>query len=74
LLLHCFAAKIFNHSRSLTFAFERSSSLASASSEEGLRERGYYFLNNFQDTQNQMARVRSTARVELRKLSLSRKR
>jgi hypothetical protein len=41
LLLHCFAAKIFNHSRSLTFAFKRSFSLASASSEEGLREKGY---------------------------------
>jgi hypothetical protein len=41
LLLHCFAAKNFNHSRSLTFAFERSSSLASASSKEELREKGY---------------------------------
>jgi hypothetical protein len=41
LLLHYFAAKIFNHSRSLTFAFKQSSSLASASSEEELREKGY---------------------------------
>jgi hypothetical protein len=41
LLLHCFAAKIFNHSRTLTFAFERSSNLASASLEEELREKGY---------------------------------
>jgi hypothetical protein len=41
LLLHCFAAKNFNHSRSLTFAFKRSSSLVPASSEEELRKKGY---------------------------------
>ena len=34
LLLHCFAAKIFNHSRSLSLAIRRSSSLKPTSSEE----------------------------------------
>jgi hypothetical protein len=41
LLLHCFAAKNFNHSRSLTFALKRSTTLDSASSEEELRKKGY---------------------------------
>jgi hypothetical protein len=36
----------------------------SASSSEKLRKKGYYFPRNFQEIQNQMARVRSTARVE----------
>jgi hypothetical protein len=41
LLLHCFAAKNFNHSRSLTFALKRNTTLDSASSEEELRKKGY---------------------------------
>jgi hypothetical protein len=41
LLLHCFAAENFNHSRSLTFAFKRSSSLVPASPEEELWKKGY---------------------------------
>jgi hypothetical protein len=38
LLLHYFAAKIFNHSRSLTLAIRRSSSLKPTSSEEKASE------------------------------------
>jgi hypothetical protein len=41
LLLHCFAAKNFNHSRSLTFALKRSTTLDFASSEEELQKKGY---------------------------------
>jgi hypothetical protein len=40
LLLHCFAAKNFNHSRSLTLALKRSTTLDSASSPEELRKKG----------------------------------
>jgi hypothetical protein len=36
--LHCFAAKIFNHRRSLTLGIERSSNLKPASSEEKTSE------------------------------------
>src|SRR5688572_28635325 len=39
LLLHCFATKIFNHSRSLTFTFKRSFCLAFASLEGELRKK-----------------------------------
>jgi hypothetical protein len=39
LLLHCFAAKIFNHSRSLILAFRRSSSLVPTSSKGKLRDK-----------------------------------
>jgi hypothetical protein len=53
LLLHCFAAKIFNNSRSLTFAFKRSSSLVFASSEEELQKRKVInFQEIFQEIQN----------------------
>jgi hypothetical protein len=47
LLLHCFAAKIFNHSRSLTFAFKRSSNLVFASLEEELQKRRLLFSKKF---------------------------
>jgi hypothetical protein len=43
LLLHCCAAKIFNHSRSSTLGFRRSSNLVSASSEEKLRQKKRLF-------------------------------
>jgi hypothetical protein len=36
-----FCCQNFNHSRSLTFGFKRSSSLVSASSEEELQKKGY---------------------------------
>jgi hypothetical protein len=47
LLLHYFAAKIFNHSRSLTFAFKRSSNLVFASLEEELRKIRLLFSKKF---------------------------
>jgi hypothetical protein len=53
LLLHCFAAKIFNHSRSLTLAIRRSSSLEPTSSEEKLREKKLFNSQEiFQEIQN----------------------
>jgi hypothetical protein len=47
LLLHYFAAKISNHSRSLIFAFKRSSNLVFASSKNSFGREGYYFPRNF---------------------------
>jgi hypothetical protein len=49
----------------LTFAFERSTTLDSASSQEELRKKRLLISKkNFQEIYNQMARVRSTARLE----------
>jgi hypothetical protein len=49
LLLHCFAAKIFNHSRSLTLAIRRSSSLKPTSSEEkASEEKVFQFPRNLE--------------------------
>jgi hypothetical protein len=69
LLLHCFIAialfccQKFNHSRSLTLALKRSTSLDSASSQEELRKKVVNF-NKLLEILNQKARVRSPARVE----------
>src|SRR5688572_13226006 len=53
LLLLCFAAKIFNHSRSLTLVIRRSFSLVSTSSEEKLREKKLFSSREiFQEIQN----------------------
>jgi hypothetical protein len=53
LLLHCFATKNFNHSRSLTLVFRRSSSLVSASSGGKLREKRLFNSQEiFQEIQN----------------------
>ncbi|PWZ39035.1 hypothetical protein Zm00014a_006278, partial [Zea mays] len=58
-----FCCQKFNHIRSLTFALKRSTTLVSASSEEELRKKVINF-QKLQEIDNQMARVRSTARVE----------
>jgi hypothetical protein len=53
LLLHRFAAKNFNHSRSSTLGFRRSSNLVSTSSEEKLREKRLFSSREiFQEIQN----------------------
>jgi hypothetical protein len=62
--LHCFAAKIFHHSRSLTVRIERRSILTSASSDRRASEkRKKKKVSDFPKLRIKMVRVRSTAKV-----------
>jgi hypothetical protein len=59
-----FCCQNFSHSRSLIIVLKRYFAFDSASSqEEELRENQKSQQQNFQESHNQMARVRSTARV-----------
>jgi hypothetical protein len=60
-----FCCQKFNHSRSLIIVFKRSAAFESASSrEEKLRKNQKSQQQKFQEIHNQMARVRSTVRVD----------